>query len=211
MNLRSLIFSFLLTVFVLSFFPLTAQAQFLPDFLDNLIDTDNPEQVIANRVQVFFLLAFGIVILVAVFYIIMAAIKYIRSQGESGEMEASQKSMQAIFMGIGAIFVGILGIAVIVLFFGSTLSIFQPHPICISQPDSVGCYACKNADNSVDTYEKICDRCNSDTDAVLNTAVEAIEGQFEIIDENGDVDLTDNSVPSNKTCDTTVNVIIGNV
>lgn len=57
------------------------------------------------------------IIAIAVFTIIKAAIQYIRSEGEEEKIQSSQKSIKAVFIGIGALLVGIIGLVIVLAFF----------------------------------------------------------------------------------------------
>lgn len=59
------------------------------------------------------------IIVVAVFYIIKASIKYIRSEGDEGEIEASTKAIKSVFIGLGVLIAGIVGLVVLIAFIGA--------------------------------------------------------------------------------------------
>jgi predicted PurR-regulated permease PerM len=71
----------------------------------------------ANMVQLLLSLVFIAVIVVAVYVIIKAAIKYIRSEGDESKVKDAQKAIKTVFMGVAALFVGILGIVLVLAFF----------------------------------------------------------------------------------------------
>ncbi len=143
----------------------------LPPFIEELVGSGNDVTLkIADRARVFFVILFAFVVIIAVWYTILASIKYIRSQGEAGEIENSQKAVQAVLVGIAILFIGLMGIAVVLLFFESALSWFVPHSVCIEYPEGAGCYACQNQgsgaiDNATGRFENelACQRCNAYT------------------------------------------------
>lgn len=71
----------------------------------------------ANVLQLLLSLVFVGIIIVAVYIIIKAAIKYIRSEGDETKVKEAQKAIKTVFVGVAALFVGILGIVLILAFF----------------------------------------------------------------------------------------------
>jgi amino acid transporter len=69
--------------------------------------------------QIVSLIFIGIII-ISVFIIIQAGVKYIQSQGEEGKIAESQKSIKSVFVGIAILFVGIIGLVLVLAFFGGT-------------------------------------------------------------------------------------------
>lgn len=65
------------------------------------------------------------IIAVAIFGIIQAAIKYIRSEGDEGKVEEATKSIKNVFIGIGALLVGIVGLVIVLSFFGAQEALNQ--------------------------------------------------------------------------------------
>ncbi len=138
----------------------------LPEFLQGFVCED-PVNNLTNRVKVFFVLAFGAVILMGVVYTISAALKFMRSKGESGEIENSQKAVTAIFYGVASLFVGVIGMVVVTLFFSPT--VIFPQQICIQAPDSYGCFACRNPKKGSNvSFVDICNACNDVSEAPLS-------------------------------------------
>jgi len=84
-------------------------------------------------------LVLGVIVLVAVVYVIMAGIKYIRSEGDPGKIEEAQKSIKAILMGVAAIFVGIIGIVLVYVIFGQGMVTPSLPQVCLSSSESYGC------------------------------------------------------------------------
>lgn len=74
-------------------------------------------QSAANTIQLLLSLIFVGIIIVAVYIIIKAAIKYIRSEGDETKVKEAQKAIKTVFVGVAALFVGILGIVLILAFF----------------------------------------------------------------------------------------------
>jgi len=60
------------------------------------------------------------IILISVFIILRAGIKYIQSQGDPGKIADAQKSIQSVFVGFAVLFVGIIGLVLILAFFNIT-------------------------------------------------------------------------------------------
>lgn len=60
------------------------------------------------------------IILLAVYVIVKAAVKYIRSEGDDGKIQEAQKAIKQVFIGIGALFVGLIGLVIIIVFFNAT-------------------------------------------------------------------------------------------
>jgi hypothetical protein len=101
---------------------------------------------VQSRIQLGLVLALGAVVLIAVVYSILSALKYIQSQGDAGKIEEAQKAIKAIFFGIGAMLIAIVGIVLVFVFFGASRpdpSLFQ---VCLSAPNSVGCRSCVAGD-----------------------------------------------------------------
>ena len=125
----------------------------------NLLGTEGSGSAgfVQSRIQLGLVLALGAVVLVAVVYAIMAALKYIQSQGDAGKIEEAQKAIKAIFLGIGAMLVAIVGIVLVFVFFGANRpdpSLFQT---CLSAPNSTGCQACIDQDPANDA--SLCVTC----------------------------------------------------
>lgn len=98
-----------------------------------------------DRITLALTLALGLIILVAVVYSLIAAFKYIQSQGDPGKIEEAQKAIKAIFMGIAAMLIGIVGVVLVYVFFGASGGDASLYQTCISQPGSVGCKSCQQA------------------------------------------------------------------
>ena len=119
----------------------------LPDSILNifsLLGTDGRQTAsfLSSRVRVGLIVALAILILVAVVYALIAAFKYIQSQGDPGKIEEAQKAIKAIFFGIAAMMIGIVGIVLVFVFFSATrpdASLFQT---CLSEPNSGACQDC---------------------------------------------------------------------
>lgn len=134
----------------------------LPDSILNifsLLGTDGRQTAsfLSSRVRVGLIVALAILILVAVVYALIAAFKYIQSQGDPGKIEEAQKAIKAIFFGIAAMMIGIVGIVLVFVFFSATrpdASLFQT---CLSAPNSAACQNC--VDFGTDTGGELCQRC----------------------------------------------------
>ena len=133
---------------VLSLFTLASAASFLPDSIAKLLGLVGPSGIcasayITSRVQFVLVVALGGIVLVAVGYAMMAAFKYVSSQGESGKMEEAQKSIKAIFIGIAAMIIAIVGIILVFAVFGAKPADPSLFQTCINAPTSAACTSCK--------------------------------------------------------------------
>ncbi|KXK26786.1 MAG: hypothetical protein TR69_WS6001000807 [candidate division WS6 bacterium OLB20] len=178
MNKRSfLVFSalsFFLVLFVTMPAAVSAQS-LLPDQIGDIFNLLGPEgsgsaNFVTSRVQLGLVLALGAVVLIAVVYAIMAAIKYIQSQGDAGKIEEAQKAIQAIFFGIGAMLIAIVGIVLVFVFFGANRPDPALYQVCLSAPNSAGCESCLNNDAATDadgTYSNtLCGQCEAAYDCL---------------------------------------------
>jgi len=139
----------------------------LPDQISDLFNLlggqgESTTQFVTSRVQLGLVIALGVVVLVAVVYAILAAIRYIRSQGEAGEIEEATKAIKAIFFGIGAMLIAIVGIVLVFVFFGATRPGTELFQTCISEPGSDACGVCladgRDGNNQCEQCEKEYDR-----------------------------------------------------
>lgn len=128
----------------------SAASSFLPESLAKLLGLVGPggvcaSQYITSRVQFVLVLALGGIVLVAVAYALMAAFKYVRSEGESGKMEEAQKSIKAIFIGIAAMIIAVVGIVLVFAVFGAKPADPALYQTCINAPTSAACTSCKES------------------------------------------------------------------
>jgi len=157
--LTILLFS-VLTFLATAFFN-TAKAQdLLPDPIKNIFGLMGKEGAgtsgfVTSRIQLMLLLALGGIILVSVIYAGLASYKYIKSQGDPGQIEEAGKAVKAIFLGIAVLFVGIIGIVLVFVFFGADFFKTSVYQVCLSAPNSVGCAACNNGGLA----DSICSQC----------------------------------------------------
>lgn len=149
-----------------------ASSSLIPSQITDIFNLLGPQGICASdyittRVRWAFFLVLGGLVLVSVVYSIIAAYKYITSQGETGKIEEANKSIKAIFMGIGAMAVGIIGIVIVYAVIGVNQTNPDLAQVCISAPTSAGCQACQdNVDSTlcVDCealYKKACDDLGS--------------------------------------------------
>jgi hypothetical protein len=125
---------------------------------------------ISGRVRTGLYIALGMIVLVAVIYALIAAFKYIQSQGDPGKIEEAQKAIKAIFMGIAAMLIGIVGVVLVFVFFGAGRVDPNLTQVCLSAPNSQGCEQCQ-----IDVESGACLACEdiyadiagADTDAEL--------------------------------------------
>jgi hypothetical protein len=139
-----------------------AQSSILPDSIRDLLNSLGPAGIcassyITSRVQFVLVLALGGIVLVAVAYALLAAFKYIRSEGESGKMEEAQKSIKAIFIGIAAMLIAIIGIVLVFAIFGAQQANPELLQTCINAPLSK---ACKNC-NEEGSAGALCSACEN--------------------------------------------------
>jgi len=80
----------------------------------------------------------GIIALV-VYIIIKAAITYIRSEGETKQVEKAREAIKTVFTGIAALFVGLIGIVLVISFFGASGSLSVDR-----LPDNIGAIEVNN-------------------------------------------------------------------
>jgi len=142
-------------------FPVAAQ-DLLPSQIGDIFnllgeDGTGASGFVTSRVQLGLVLALGAVVLIAVVYAIMAAIKYIQSQGDAGQIEEAQKAIKAIFLGIGAMLIAIVGIVLVFIFFGATPTNPALYQVCLSAPESEGCRACIGEIE----VDGLCDACEA--------------------------------------------------
>jgi hypothetical protein len=185
------------------------ECPWLPDFLCTLVSNDDPTAVIEARVRAAMFIAVGIIILIAISYGLYNAYKYIKSGGGDGMSEASQ-GMQGILFGIGSIFVILLGIAAVLIFFGSGFMQVFLAPTCIAAPNGAGCYACQNQKVVTGGVKNAdaCGTCNANSKAPSVGVVPA--SGFKIVwdsNKDGQIDTTEaanSSVAFSGTCDTVI-------
>lgn len=145
----------------------SASAGILPKEITDLLGILGPEGVCAsqyvnNRVKFVFFLVLGGLVVASVVYSIIAAYKYITSQGDTGKIEEANKSIKAIFMGIAAMVVGIVGMVIVFTVVGARPTNPALFQTCINAPASEGCKACQeNIDSDLcgkceRIYEEVC-------------------------------------------------------
>lgn len=150
-----------------------ATSSILPEWILDLFEQLGVRGICAteyinSRVQFFMYLALGGLVLIAIIYALIASFKYIRSEGDPGEMEKAQKSIKAIFYGIGSLMVGIIGIVLVFVIFGAQPTNPSLYQVCLSAPASDGCKAClENVNNELcraceTNYELVCDKYEGD-------------------------------------------------
>ena len=140
----------------------------LPDQIEEIFDLFGEDgsgtaSFISSRVRTGIYIALGMIILVAVVYALIAAFKYIQSQGDPGKIEEAQKAIKAIFMGIAAMLIGIVGVVLVFVFFGAGRVDPTLTQVCLSAPNSVGCEICKD-----DVEENACLWCNEHYDMLAD-------------------------------------------
>lgn len=80
----------------------------------------NPGTMIVGVAKIILTVFFVLVIAVAIFYIMKAALKYIRSEGDEKKVEQGKQAIKSILMGVAAVFVGVIGIVFILIVFNAT-------------------------------------------------------------------------------------------
>ena len=68
------------------------------------------------------------IVIIAVFIVIKAAIKYIQSEGDDKKIEEAQKAIKSVFVGLIALFIGIIGLVLIIVLFNATGAITNITP-----------------------------------------------------------------------------------
>jgi len=140
---------------------ISSGSSLLPPLIDDLFKSFGEgggglAAFLTGRVQFAVYAVFGLIILVAIAYSVMAGIKYIRSEGDPGKIEEAQKSIKAILMGIASIFVAIVGIVLVYVVFGQSIVKPETPQVCLSAGGSVGCIqytqSKKGADNEYTTF-----------------------------------------------------------
>jgi hypothetical protein len=153
------LFKFTLVTWLAATATLSVGAQsLLPSFVDDLISNwqgANTTDKIRGFIRLALTLAFGVVILAAVAYSIMSAIKYIRSQGDAGKVEEANKAIKAIFQGVAMMFVGIIGVVIVFFIFDVAIPSPSLPTVCVACPNSDSCTVCSEGkyNSSLDTYE----------------------------------------------------------
>ncbi len=112
---------------------------------------------INSRARLALFMVLGALVLISVVYALLAAFKYIRSEGDPGKMEEAQKSIKAIFFGIAAMIIAIIGIVLVFVIFGAKPTNPNIFQTCINASSSEGCKACQR---SVD--DPVCQACEAD-------------------------------------------------
>ena len=104
--------------------PFAVSAQvILPPSFDKVkpeIVTGDKGVLINSTVTSAMTVMFIAVFVVAVFYTFMAAIKYIRSEGNEQKVEEAKNAVKAVLFGVAAMFIAIIGILLINAFFGGS-------------------------------------------------------------------------------------------
>ena len=132
---------------------------FLPPAIQEIFgllgdEGEDTASFVTARVRTGLYIALGLIVLVAVVYSLIAAFKYIQSQGDPGKIEEAQKAIKAIFFGIAAMFIAIVGIVLVFVFFNFSPPDATLGQACISDSNSLGCQACQSNDR------ELCDTCN---------------------------------------------------
>ena len=87
---------------------------------DGTVTAIEAQNFLSNRLNLVISFVFIGIILIAVYIIIRAGVKYIQSQGDEGKIGEAQKAIKSVFIGIGLLFVGIVGIVLVLAFFNAT-------------------------------------------------------------------------------------------
>jgi hypothetical protein len=121
--------------------------EIFPETITNLFNLlgaegGNTSEFVSSRIQALLLIGLGVIVLAAVIYAGLAALKYIRSQGDPGQVEEAGKAVKAIFLGLAVLLLSIVGIVLIFVFFGAEIFNTNIYQTCLSAPSSQGCTAC---------------------------------------------------------------------
>ncbi len=84
------------------------------------LDPGKATTFIKDRLNIILAVVFIAIILISVFIILRAGIKYIQSQGDPGKIAEAQKAITSVFVGIAILFVGIIGLVLVLAFFNLT-------------------------------------------------------------------------------------------
>jgi heme/copper-type cytochrome/quinol oxidase subunit 2 len=110
-------------------------------FLDNIVyvnnalcagDTTAGKSAVSDLLNLAkFALSFIFVgiIAVAVYVVVKASIRYIRSEGNEEEVQAAQKAIKQVFAGIAALFIGLIGLVIILSLFNATGAINDKNEV----------------------------------------------------------------------------------
>src|SRR5690606_26169469 len=99
-------------------FPFLAKAEaFNINAICGNVDSTEVGNSIQSTITLITTLIFIVIILFAVFIIIKAAVKYIRSEGDDTKIQEAQKAIKSVFVGIAALFIGVIGIIIVLAFF----------------------------------------------------------------------------------------------
>jgi len=81
---------------------------------------------------------FVVIIIFAVYVIIRAAIKYIRSEGDETKIQEAQKAIKSVFIGLVALFIGIIGLVIILVVFNALGAVQNDNPDAIPVLNNTG-------------------------------------------------------------------------
>ncbi|MEI7578952.1 MAG: hypothetical protein WCJ58_02805 [bacterium] len=162
--MKKFLLSLATVVIVANIFIIKVQAaELLPDSIKKIfnlmgVNGCNTAGFITNRVQTGLVIGLIVLVLFGVVYSLLAAFKYIRSEGDPGKIEEAQKGIKAIFFGIAAMMIGIVGIVIVFVFFGATRPGTDVFQVCLSEPESAACIKCNAGETAVGTLCDVCDK-----------------------------------------------------
>lgn len=87
---------------------------------DGSVDAQSAQKFLTDRLQLVVSLIFIGIMLISVFIIVRAGLKYIQSQGDPDKIKDATKAIQSVFVGIGVLVVGIVGLLLVLAFFNIT-------------------------------------------------------------------------------------------
>lgn len=118
-------------------FPFLKNVSFLSDSLctGETTGAQSAVDTTAGLVQFGLSLVFVGIIVVSIYIIIKAALKYIRSEGDADKIQEAQKAIKSVFIGIAALFIGIIGIVIVIAFFNATGGLNNDN---VDQPSDPG-------------------------------------------------------------------------
>lgn len=133
------------------FLTIPAKAQtFLPEPIRTFIYLADPDdEASVSNIRLLILLLFAVIVLIAIYFAVQAAWKYVRSEGDQDKIEASTKAIQTIFLGLGATVAGIVGVVLIFIFFSQDVLGSVEFATCKNHPTSLGCGACQASDGGL--------------------------------------------------------------
>lgn len=152
-----------LTTFMFSVTKVSAAETILPEEIADIVDQFPGGAgllgFITSRIRLVVAIMLIALVLFSIVYALMASFKYVRSQGDPGQIEEAQKAIKAIWMGVASLFISIIGMVLVINIFGSQLPT-TIYETCIIAPQSEGCAVCE--DEGDDDESNLCSFCEEE-------------------------------------------------